>query len=492
MVYIRRNIWNMSSDDPIVVSYANAIREMRNRDINDPTSWLYQAAIHATKLPNPLSSWNQCRHGSWYFISWHRMYVYFFESIVRQIVIEQGGPTDWALPYWDYNLPGQNSIPLPFRNATLQDGSPNPLYVSERAQGINSGATLPSTITNPAFALSRLFFVGASEFGGGKTDPKYRFWSLTGRLEQTPHNDIHNAVGGPFGWMSDPATAAQDPIFWLHHANIDRLWWVWQNMPQRANPTDPDWLNQPFGFINTSRQPVQITALQIQNIVAQLNYDYDTPSTTGEQLLTPPGIGGPNDIEWPEPWPKLSANRFDRMTLEETMPELLGATNQPLFLAEESAKVRLSIDDRALRHSASLINQGQLKRKVFLDLEDLDAEDNPGSIYSVYLNLPENSPEDMKPAHHIGNVSLFGVERFQNQNDDHLNHTFRISIDITDFLEEQAADHTWQDGENIDITFEKQSLGLPAQSEMSKEAVSEVSTPDTPAIKIGRISLRCE
>ena len=46
--------------------------------------------------------------------------------------------------------------------------------------------------------------------------------------------------------MSDPDAAALDPIFWLHHANIDRLWEVWRENPvTNINPTDPNWLNGP-------------------------------------------------------------------------------------------------------------------------------------------------------------------------------------------------------------------------------------------------------
>ena len=29
------------------------------------------------------------------------------------------------------------------------------------------------------------------------------------------------------GLMGDPHTATRDPVFWLHHANIDRIWWLW-------------------------------------------------------------------------------------------------------------------------------------------------------------------------------------------------------------------------------------------------------------------------
>ena len=44
------------------------------------------------------------------------------------------------------------------------------------------------------------------------------------------HNTIHNAVGGPNGHMTYLATSAFDPIFWLHHCNVDRLFALWQGI----------------------------------------------------------------------------------------------------------------------------------------------------------------------------------------------------------------------------------------------------------------------
>jgi tyrosinase len=38
-----------------------------------------------------------------------------------------------------------------------------------------------------------------------------------GSLEDT-HNSVHDLTGGIGGHMGDPAVAAFDPIFWLHHA----------------------------------------------------------------------------------------------------------------------------------------------------------------------------------------------------------------------------------------------------------------------------------
>lgn len=42
------------------------------------------------------------------------------------------------------------------------------------------------------------------------------------------HNGIHNWIGGAIGSMTSPGFAAFDPIFWLHHAQIDRIFALWQ------------------------------------------------------------------------------------------------------------------------------------------------------------------------------------------------------------------------------------------------------------------------
>jgi hypothetical protein len=53
---------------------------MKLRPATDPTSWLFQANIHGTYDPTPpqfADVWGTCQHGSFFFLSWHRMYLYF-------------------------------------------------------------------------------------------------------------------------------------------------------------------------------------------------------------------------------------------------------------------------------------------------------------------------------------------------------------------------------------------------------------------------------
>ena len=59
------------------------------------------------------------------------------------------------------------------------------------------------------------------------------FATFTSSLEGV-HGGVHVWVGGT---MSFIATAPADPIFWMHHANIDRLWWQWQQAHPGKNPS---------------------------------------------------------------------------------------------------------------------------------------------------------------------------------------------------------------------------------------------------------------
>ncbi|HIM47264.1 MAG TPA: hypothetical protein EYM32_00135 [Dehalococcoidia bacterium] len=84
--------------------------------------------------------WNQCQHQSWYFPPWHRGYLVALEAQIRAAVVSLGGPSTWALPYWDYLGPDdQYEMPPAFAQRSLPDGAPNPLFVTARYGPNNDG-----------------------------------------------------------------------------------------------------------------------------------------------------------------------------------------------------------------------------------------------------------------------------------------------------------------------------------------------------------------
>src|SRR6185295_6951996 len=82
LIYVRQNVKNLAANSLTMVTYNAAVKAMRLLPPTDPLSWSYQAAIHGTDdmtMPMP-AGWNSCQHHNYYFWSWHRMYLYYFEK----------------------------------------------------------------------------------------------------------------------------------------------------------------------------------------------------------------------------------------------------------------------------------------------------------------------------------------------------------------------------------------------------------------------------
>jgi Common central domain of tyrosinase/Polyphenol oxidase middle domain len=475
-VFVRREAWVVQSAntfDPITFAYARAIQVMQARSVSDPTSWSYQAAIHATFAAPPTgASWNDCQHQSWFFLPWHRMYLYFFERIVRQAVIDTGGPTDFALLYWNYDTPFPgNTMPPAFRAPTLPDGTANPLFVPSprRSAALMAGGQVPATATSSTAAMSMTNFSSRPllpSFGGGRVGPAH-FGGALGALESTPHNVMHPTIGGPGagqcqgGLMTDPRCAALDPIFWLHHANIDRLWNRWLVLGGgRANPSEAAWLNQEFAFHDETGAKVTLSGAEVVDSAAQLGYGYDDAPVPAERM--------------PEmaPTPPLPSQP----------PELVAASAEPLELVGTSTSVPLTVptSTRALAEAAS--DDG---RQVLVSVEDIQAERDPGLAYAVYLDVPGDSDRERR---HIGNVSFFGIEAMNDPDRPHDGAPgFRHTFDATEVIKTLKQQHLW-DPASMTITFEPIRVLPPPGGGLPPEATAEAAAPVAP-VRIGRVSL---
>lgn len=99
--------------------------------------------------------------------------------------------------------------------------------------------------------------------------------SVFSKLEGEPHNKVHNFIGGAFdgpgNWGSGPFgnmtnnLSPVDPIFFLHHSNMDRLWWLWEEKQKAKGlptlPTNKDeraqFEREPFLFFwNDKGEPI--------------------------------------------------------------------------------------------------------------------------------------------------------------------------------------------------------------------------------------------
>ncbi len=353
---VRRDVGGMDASDPILVSYRKAIKAMKALPASNPLSWAYQAAIHGTFTMPPLTAWNTCEHNTEFFWSWHRMYLYWFERIVQKL----SGHHCWALPYWNWAPGSELHLPAPFRDQTSE------LYTVNRNPAMNNGT---GSLNPGAIAIGPAFSV-------------VNFMTANSII-QGPHGSVHVQTGG---WMSSVPTAAQDPIFYLHHSNVDRLWDLW--LAQGSGRTDPvldtNWTSHQHTFFKENGNPVKMTACQILRAAQQLNYVYE-----GE----PPQVN--------EYCPKLvaAAQTFEKEVL-------IRVPIPPVELKPEVVSFPIEIKDLRPR-LAPLVESAN--DAVLLELDDVVAEKQPGVVWEVYVGLPEGAQPDPKSPYYVGSLSLFGA-----------------------------------------------------------------------------------
>jgi hypothetical protein len=296
---VRMNVSGLDPRDDDIAGLVDALRFMMRLPVTHPQSWVFQANVHlspddpkAVYAGNPdvaafvAPLWNNCPHGSYYFLPWHRLYLYFLE---RRLRLFSGQPR-LALNYWNYvtydpaNLEARR-IPAIFRQPGYF-GRPNPLYVPDtrdpkpapangRDARYNAGAALDLadvTWTNAYNFTNFAVDHGTESFGGHPPPQSFLF----GALEATPHNNIHAAIGGTNGLLTNLFYAARDPLFFFHHCNIDRLWESWLTAGLgRANPVnDPDWMGKSWTFLDEWSRPVVVSVADAIAISGQLGYVY--------------------------------------------------------------------------------------------------------------------------------------------------------------------------------------------------------------------------
>jgi tyrosinase len=460
----RRDVYNLPPGDDTLEWYGKAVERMKTLAPADPMGWEFQAAVHGI---NPLPSsrvgvWAECQHGTSFFLPWHRMYVLHFERIVAKQVLALGGPADWALPYWNYDLsvPATLALPPEFRDPA------NPLFVSERNPDANAGIQI---LTSRDVGLRTcLTATQAAFFGGVAPD---HTGSLFGAVESIPHNNVHVVVGDVSGgWMIDPDLAALDPIFWLHHANIDRLWQVWLNCnASHKNLPTTYWLDGvPFSFFDSTGAFITMTTRQVLDTREPLlDYQYEdetcpVPFHVGPQPAGP-AAASPSVASTP-----MSANQ----------PELVGATRSAVQLGGQVEHVSLPtpVTPRAFAAAAgvrgvtSLSTPRQLVDHVTLRLENVTSSD-VAPTYDVFLNVPDNANPNDHDDRFVGRIAMFGIRQASSPGNTHGGGGQNFALDVTDLY------HTLSDSGQIDL----------ANLKVSFVPVSRGGSPKH--VTVGRISL---
>jgi len=432
---VRRDVQSLIAEGPsgmkVLEDYAKAIEAMRaidddpDTDPEDPRSWRFQAAIHGFAGQTPTLTdprgWSSCRHNSWFFLPWHRVYLHYFERMI-QLHLED---PSWALPYWDYTKVGDESaqtIPEPFRTP----GSA--LHTELREPAFNDAtdpAPLPFDVCDARAALGLDDFGLADEdpaesFGGGVVADVAPNQRARGSIELTPHGLVHGFVGGDSGLMAQFSTAGLDPLFWLHHCNLDRLWSVWiAKWGADRLPQDDAWRDTRFAFFDSDGQRPETAVSEVLETSA-LGYEY-------ESIAQPEGTSGPDPLDEmaaPPPIPRAPA-------------ELLGAATGVAFSSRTAVAIELAATERV---AAAIAGDESVSPRWFLRIEDIAGSAPAAPAYAIYLGAPEGSASTGRPELRAGTVASFGVREASDPAAEHGGAGLTDTFEITDQIAVLAAD----------------------------------------------------
>lgn len=200
--------------------------------------------------------------GTYRFLPWHRAFLLRLEQRLQEF------EPSITIPYWRWAEPFPTWLEHPELPAPAPPPTPPPNPIKKIARVVAPASEKPSSVKK-IMEESHLQFPKASL--GINNYVRFSFALEAGlKLNGTvipAHNQMHEWIGGNMGWLgSSPA----DPIFWLLHAEVDRLWHIWQTKHPTMHPPlfGNDRMMTPFGLLYD-----ELTSIQ------DLGYTYDDVAT---------------------------------------------------------------------------------------------------------------------------------------------------------------------------------------------------------------------
>jgi tyrosinase len=232
MAYTRKNQKDLSSGE--WDAFVSAVNQMHGVGASAP-AYRDFVAVHVKAMSGAGMAWRVHTMMGMVgrnFLAWHRQFLLQFERRLRKVE-----PTI-TLPYWDW-----------IRDPKLPAALSKPALLSSWSVTRKWDSSLLPTKADVTALNARTTF------------------SSFQRVLEQIHNNVHLAVGGldGEGTMSG-ANSPADPIFFLHHANVDRLWAEWQTKHPRAKPSN-------FG---ETLQPKPLFGVKVSSVlrISALGYRY--------------------------------------------------------------------------------------------------------------------------------------------------------------------------------------------------------------------------
>lgn len=397
--------------------YDDAVALMKGLSSSDPRSWDNQAQIHQSFCP----------HGNWFFLPWHRAYLFYFEQICRELTGEQ----EFALPYWNWQT--DRSLPAPYWAGNL-DHSPRTASSSSQAGLSYIGASVLEGILD--LTNFEQFASYASTALRGGSGGGY------GELESTPHNLIHGFVGGTMGGFLSPL----DPIFWSHHNMIDCMWDRWNNARGNLNTSDTAWTQFDLSgmFVDKDGNPASMTC-GLTTILPLISYRFGGSSKGILQLVANP--------------------TFSRAVLEK------GGNIRHKVTARSVIARNLSVrQGRNVTRTVEATDAiSQTDGRIIVQLSDLSTS-STSSLLRIFINKPDaTNATSIEDPHYGGTVGFFLPEMARMGMD--------YYVDVTDTVERLQKVGMMSANDKVSVTLVAGALEKQRAATINVKALDLVTTP---------------
>lgn len=240
---VRRSIYSLSPTE--LQRLAAAFNTLKSNGTYQRFANTHMQAMNTFTPPNDPSTFRNAAHRGPAFLPWHRGLVWEFEQELRKV-----DPTV-SLPYWpfeqDASTANAGQIPRLFSAAYIgSDGNRNQSnrvtdgpfaswgiirMIGRDPQGL---PTLPTQAeVNTLLQYNNYDSAPYDESSSGFRNGIEGWIGTNGQV--SGHNRVHLYVGGDMAVTFTGANSVNDPAFWLLHADIDRIWWEWQQAHGQNN-----------------------------------------------------------------------------------------------------------------------------------------------------------------------------------------------------------------------------------------------------------------
>ena len=263
-----------------------ALRSMQDDD--GPTGYQAISAYHGEPADCKAADGSTvvcCLHGMPSFPMWHRLYMVQFEQALSAHGSKQG------IPYWDWTRPMTH----------LPELVQHPLFIDPSGKKAKKNVFYSGEIKFENKVTARAVDARLYE-ASHKGNQNFLLEGVLNALEhedfchfevqfEVAHNPIHYLVGGRITHsMSSLEYTSYDPIFFLHHSNVERQFALWQALQKhrglstKANcglnlfhqPMEPfSRETNPFALTKDNAKPVSLFEYE------QLGYEYDDLTLNG-------------------------------------------------------------------------------------------------------------------------------------------------------------------------------------------------------------------